>query len=671
VSRFSAGRDALRGLGDRIRARRGSAEAEAEAPAEAPPVAEPPSDDGPAAADGGGRVRAAADEALAGIRRGGARLKRELGSAARHAGELWAGVDVYLRRRLAIVAAAIAIVLAFVLLAVPALPCQYPGGDVCAPADDAAPLVPADALAYVHFDVDASTEQYRLAADDVGRIPNLSAQVVGRVLGGLPGISGSASRFETAVRPWLGDEAAVALLPAPRAPQEVELLAVGAADGARRYQRGFAGPGAQTVTYRGTEITVGRGGVTSAIVNGFLAIGTATGTRAVIDTATGAQGAAPLSDSTAAAEVRGMLPAERVADAYLSPRGVAAIAGSPTGVLSSLAPFFAPRATRGVAVGLVAGDGSLELEIRSALDPARAKARPGFFAAFPPFEGTLAAELPASTLAYLGIGEPGRAISSLLAQASTEEPGLARAITAVIGEIRKSGHVAVGRDLLPALGGEGALALEPAPPAATPKGGGGSKPSRLAPLPGLEDAGTAAGGAPYLLYLGGDIDPATARPALVRLEAPIARALAPGSGRPAFSSQRIAGVTARTLAASPTIDLAFAIVGGRLVIASNPAGVAAVAHGAGGLGSTSTYEAATAGFPASSSVLAYLDLRGLVALGEQAGLARSPAYAAFAPEIHRLAALGVSVTASPDSLATDARLVLGAGGGRGGPGSGN
>jgi Protein of unknown function (DUF3352) len=591
-------------------------------------------------------------------------VREALGRGASAVGRLWSGIDIYVRRRLAIVAAVVAAVLAFVLLAVPALPCQYPGGDVCAPPDDAAELVPSDALAYVHFDADPSSRQYRLAADDVARIPNLSGQLIDRLLAGLPAIGGSATRFDDAVRPWLGDEAGLALLPAGGAPQEVELLAVADIDAARRYQRSFEGAGARTVTYRGVETTVGRGRVASAIVRGFLAIGTSTGIRAVVDTATGARGAVALADSPAAA-IRGALPTERVADAYLSPAGTRALAGRPTGLLSTLAPFFAPGATKGVAIGLVAADGSLELRIRSTLEVTRARARPGFFAAFAPFEQTLAGSLPADTLAYLGIGQPGRAISSLVRQAATEEPGLARAISALLGRVQAGGGPAVRQDLLPALGSEGALALEPGPAApANKRRPGAAKPSRSAPLPGLGGAANpraASPGAPYILYLGAGIDPKAARPALARLQTPIAHALAPGATPAGFTTRRIAGVTAQSLASSTGLGLTYAIVGDRLVVATNPAGVASVVRGEGGLAGTSAYRQATAGLPSSSSVIAYLDLRELVALGERAGLARSPAYAAFAGEIRRLEALAVSVTSRPDSLATDARLTLGSG----------
>jgi hypothetical protein len=310
---------------------------------------------------------------------------------------------------------------------------------------------------------------------------------------------------------------------------------------------------------------------------------------------------------------------------------VSALAGRPTGALASLAPFVAPGSSKGVAFALAAGGGALELDIRSALDPARAKRRPGFFAAFPSFDPTLAGTLPTGTLAYAGFGRPADALSSLLAQAHTEEPGLARALTRTLVRARRAGHLNVARDLQPALGTEGALALEPGP----------------------------AAGAPYVLYVGDGIQPNAARPALVRLQEPIAHAL--GAPRHAkFETTPIAGVTARTLAVSRSLQVSYAIVDGRLVVATDPSGIAAVAKG-GGLGSSRAYEAALAGSPSTPSVVAYLGVHGLLTLAERAGLARDPAYAAFAPELRRLEALGISVAGSSDSLATDARLVIGGG----------
>jgi hypothetical protein len=60
-------------------------------------------------------------------------------------------------------------------------------------------------------------------------------------------------------------------------------------------------------------------------------------------------------------------------------------------------------------------------------------------------------------------------------------------------------------------------------------------------------------------------------------------------------------------------------------------------------------------------VLAYLDLGGLVSLAENAGLGEDPAYATFAQDLRRLEALGVAIESTPETLSTDARVLVSAG----------
>ncbi|HET6831356.1 MAG TPA: hypothetical protein VFH44_08415, partial [Solirubrobacterales bacterium] len=89
-------------------------------------------------------------------------------------GDSWRRLPVIARHRIAAVAivAAAAALIWFVLI--PGAPCGLPGGDACPPGDDAIALVPADALAYAHLDVDPESEQYAAAADIAGRVPLLS-----------------------------------------------------------------------------------------------------------------------------------------------------------------------------------------------------------------------------------------------------------------------------------------------------------------------------------------------------------------------------------------------------------------------------------------------------------------------------------------------------------------
>ena len=109
---------------------------------------------------------------------------------------------------------------------------------------------------------------------------------------------------------------------------------------------------------------------------------------------------------------------------------------------------------------------------------------------------------------------------------------------------------------------------------------------------------------------------------------------------------------------SPTVDLTYAIAGSTLLVATDPAAVKQIASESGGLNDDDAFQEATDGLGSDVSLLAYLNLSGLLTLGEQAGLAQDPAYAAFAPELHKLSALAVAVRAGSTELATDVRLIV-------------
>src|SRR5439155_74651 len=77
------------------------------------------------------------------------------------------------------------------------------------------------------------------------------------------------------------------------------------------------------------------------------------------------------------------------------------------------------------------------------------------------FEPSLSGSLPADSLGYVGVGDPGTTLRSLLEQASTQEPGLAAAVGGLVKQVKSLGGVDLGADLLPSLGGEAAFALQP------------------------------------------------------------------------------------------------------------------------------------------------------------------------------------------------------------------
>lgn len=539
------------------------------------------------------------------------------------------------RRRLALaIGGAVALIL-ILGVAVQALPCSFPGGDFCAADDQAEELVPADALAYVHANLDPDDEDYERATDAGSRIPLLSGQIAERAIALLPEPVDKSLDFDADVRPWFGGEAAIALLPGSgKRSERVVLLEADDGDGAGAFADQIAVGVPHTEEVDGVDVAVGAGGVATAQTGGFLVIGSRTGVGDVIDAATGTDRAESLADDDVAADVRGELPDHRFADAYLSADGIADLVARRRAALSSVTPLISPGASEGAAASLTATEeGDLELAVRSALDPEQAKSHSGFFAAFPHFEPKLPERLAPDSLAYLGFGEPRAAVTALLGQATADAPGVAAAFKNLVE--RLSEEIDIRRDLLDSLGGEAAFALAPRPEEGQPS------------LPLLE-------------FVASGVDEDAARTAFAALQGPIAQAVNPGSAgaAPVFDEQEIDGVEARSLQISSAVELTYAVFDGMAAIATDPAAIAQLAGDDDGLDSSDRYEAATEDFDDEVSLLGYFDLGELVATAEQLGLAEDPLYATFAGDFRHLDALGVAVKASEDLLSTDARLLL-------------
>ena len=224
---------------------------------------------------------------------------------------------------------------------------------------------------------------------------------------------------------------------------------------------------------------------------------------------------------------------------------------------------------------------------------------------------------------------------ALLAQATAQAPGIAAGFEDLVDSLRREGEVDIERELLEALGGEAAFALEPRP----------------------ADTGE---GLPFIEFVADDVDEEAARRALASLQGPLADAVETGSGlqAPVFGQQQIGGVEARSLRISPTVELTYAVFEGLAAIATDPAGIEQLVAGDGGLDESELYLRATEDFADEVSLLAFLDLAGLVGLGERLGLAEDPVYATFAGEFRRLQALGLAVTSDSELLSTDARLLV-------------
>jgi hypothetical protein len=577
------------------------------------------------------------------------RSTRRLSSGA---GRRWSGLTLRTRNRIAAGLAAAVVVLALVVFAVPNLPCQLPGGEQCQPDDEAIALVPGDSPAYVHLDTDPDSEQYERAASVAERVPALAEQLLAR----LPAPRATGVDYRREVGPWLGGEAALALVPAGGGPpRPTLLLEIGDQDGAARFVRRVAGEESGEA-HRGVDV-VGGSGAVAATVGDFVVVGPDAEVKSVIDTDAGGP---TLADAGWVDELRDGFPDLRLAELLVSAEGADELF-APGAPLGSFEVFVNARATRGAGAALVATEDGLELDIDSLLDSERVDAAPGFFGAFPGFEPALGDEPSENALAYVALGDPARSVADLFAQATAESPGLAAGFEEFAKRLRNAGDVSLERELLPLLSSQAAVWVEP-------RGGRGEAEAPEAELPGAEGApsqepaATPSLGTPFVTMVVDEVDSEQATRALARLQRPIAKALDAGRNlqAPVIDQQRIDGVEAQSLRVSPAVDLTYALIDGRLVISTDPAGVRQVLGDDSNLEGSDRFDGATDGLPDDDlSAAGYLNVEGLLQLAERAGLGADPAYATFREELRRMEALGVAVRQDDDELDTELRLTIG------------
>ncbi len=575
-------------------------------------------------------------------------------------GSAWGSISPQWRLRAAVVGGAIALIFLVALVVVPNLPCGAPGGDECAPDDDAVALIPTDALAYVHVNIDAGGDQAEDAVRVAERTPLLTEQVLDRVTPFLLGAAGEAPVFSKDIEPWFGGEIAIAVVPGRAGTQQVQLLEVEDTEGAREYESSIGAGQPEPEDYQGVELREDDRGLASAIVGNFLVIGSAEGVRSTIDVSAGADDAEPLSDDETAEQALGELPEDSFAQAYLSAEGIDSFLGLSDGALAPVEPLVDSGDSQGAAFALTADEDGYELATRSVLDPDRNPDSGGFFAAFEPFTPALAGELAPDTLAYAGFGNADETVSGLLGQATIRAPGIATGITELIDRLRKDAGVDLAEELLPALNGEGAIALAPRPDEtdASAVDPAGDEVTDSLQAPGAPE--TVQGGqsdVPYLEFLAGDVDEEAAADALARLQGELAGSVDPNIEDPIFREESFGDVTAQVLQRSPTDVLAYAIHEQMLVIADDIAPIERFdGDSDSGLAGSEGYGAAIEGLAEQPSVIAYLDLAGLVAVAERLGAGAEGPFATFAEDLRRLQTFAITVGTGEDLLSSDARL---------------
>jgi hypothetical protein len=352
-------------------------------------------------------------------------------------------------RRLAILGVALVAAVALVV----GLVVGGSGGSASKPPPNGAmALVPADALVYVHLSTDTGRPATQRAAKMAARFPSwvrLRDRLVKQLAA--PGCDVGAKALKGA------DEVALALFDAGSGGTANSLVLIDTGQDHKAAQQ--RGCGALSVAY------VGR----------FLAIGQPESLAAAAKLQHG-QGTS-LAQAKGPKHVFSELPADRVADGWVSSDGVRRLLAPQGGLLGAVGILFDQPALTGSGFALSAtGDGA-KLVVKSLRNPKAAST-----SGFRDFRPTLQGAAPAGAMAYLSVSNLAPALERLLSAAGASSAALAP----LVGNLNTK--------LLGLFGGEAALVLTPATPA------------------------------PILTLLAQAKDPAAARQGLARLPAAVRRA---------------------------------------------------------------------------------------------------------------------------------------------------
>jgi hypothetical protein len=485
------------------------------------------------------------------------------------------------------------------------------------PATGAAAVVPADALVYVHLSTDPARPAVKRALA-LGRrladFPLLTAALTTRIGTLLSGSRGAGVDFDAQIRPWLGKEAAFALLNTPTS-SAGSLIVLGVRNRARA-SAFLAGTGATADgAYRGVPLLRQGAGIVLAFVRHYLVLGQDASVRAAIDVARGRAGS--LAGSTAYRHAASGEPDSRVVDAYASVAGVRRVLAPRGGLLGALALLLNDPALTGSTISVSAVSGGVHVRVHGALDPTLARLnRPAPI----PFSPTLADVMPAGSTAMLDVQNLSLAAPRVLAAAAAA--GIGGGIAPLLGRLGSAlsaQGVDVGR-VLSVFSGEAAVAV-------APSGGGHGRALVIV-------ARTRHQGATRALMAG--------------LEGPLSQLFAPpstGPGQaPVLGDVQVAGVTVHQLSLAAGLQLDYAVFHGLVVVSTSLRAIAGVAKNSHPLSGEAAYQATLADRPDQVTSLLFLDFSQLLSLGEQTGLARGAQLSALRPDLRKIRAIGLDST---------------------------
>lgn len=548
-------------------------------------------------------------------------LWRRLRGAGQRIEDFWTTRSPATRMRLLAVAGVAALYLLVKLTPLPGVPCEISAKE-CAPPNETIAYAPANTVLYAQLTADRDSRQHELAGELGERLP-AAAALADQLASSLPSPSGTPISLSGDVLPWAKDDVALILIPAPGGTSlPVFVAGVDDRQAAEQFLAGIAPSGKpKRSEQQGDPISVYPGGFATAFDGERVAFGTESAVRVALDAEAGRMPGLEDSDRD---DARDALPEVRFAEVYLSRAGVQrSLTGGGAGA-TQLDTFVDYGATTGMAVSASIRDDGVEVNLVSELDEKLLAQSPTVFSTLPKFDPRLTGEAGSRALAYVGVGEIGPTLTEVLASAGQQAQGLAGSIRVLAQTLQKQAGIDPLNDLLPALGGEAALVAEP------------------------------TDSVPYASLIVDDVDEGRATEALARLQGPLVQSLrAEGGGQvPRFRQTEEDGVTMHSLQVSPTVNLSYAVFDEKLVVSTDPAGIAQVRAG-GGLDDARPYERATTDLPGYLSALVFLNLEELLGLAEQAGLAEDPLYASLSDDIAKIPSLGLAVTGSDEQIRTE------------------
>jgi hypothetical protein len=505
------------------------------------------------------------------------------------------------------------------------------GSGVEPPATGAAELVPGNALLYVHVSTDPSRPAVRQALALARRLPVsplLFAAVTTRLDAMLAGSGGAGVSYAADIRPWLGKEAALAVLDTSGSSAgSLLVLDVRAPAAARSFvARVGAHPDG---VYRGVALLAGPSGATLAFVRHYLVLGQAGSVHAAIDVAHGRTRSLASSDTyrrSAGAE-----PAGRVLDAYASADGVRRALVPHSGLLGELGSLLVQPRLSAATISISALSGRLHVAVHSSLVPKPSTAP---VSTSPQFTPTLPTALPAGSQLLLDAPGLHSSVPRLLSFGAPL--GIGERLGAILSRL---GSALAAQGLNPAqflslFAGETAIAVVP--------GSGGSGP------------------APVVVTR--TSDEARARGVLSSLEGPLTQVFAPASNQPGVvpeaSDATVAGVSVHELSLAPGFRLDYAVAHGLVVLSTGRAGITRVFTHTRTLDGTPGLRSVLGEHPSEVTSLVFFDLSQLLRLGERAGLIDSTRQASLWPAVEKIRAIGLASWRGANDTTTELQLQM-------------